>query len=87
MLDLEPATSVLTDLVAGVGDHQLGGPTPCTKASLGDLLDHIDGLSMAFAAAAKAPMGPRRRAAARPTPWPDRPQPEMAFRSIRWLTR
>ncbi|MGI8752325.1 MAG: TIGR03086 family metal-binding protein [Acidimicrobiales bacterium] len=58
MIDLEAATRVLTDVVAGVGDDQLGAPTPCTEASLGDLLDHIDGLSLAFsAAAAKTPIG------------------------------
>jgi uncharacterized protein (TIGR03086 family) len=52
MLDLEPATYVLAGLVAGVRDEQLSGPTPCTGRSLGDLLDHIDGLSLAFTLAA-----------------------------------
>ena len=57
MLELEPATRVLTTLVGGVHDDQLTAPTPCTEASLGDLLDHVDGLSMAFtAAAAKTPL-------------------------------
>jgi len=41
-----------------VGDEQLTAPTPCTDANLGDLLDHVDGLSLAFAAAAtKTPIG------------------------------
>jgi uncharacterized protein (TIGR03086 family) len=57
MLDLEPATRVLTDLVAGVRDDQLTAQTPCTEATLGGLLDHIDGLSLAFTAAAtKTPL-------------------------------
>jgi uncharacterized protein (TIGR03086 family) len=57
MLDLEPATIVLTGLVGGVRDDQLTAPTPCSESSLGDLLDHVDGLSMAFAAAAtKTPL-------------------------------
>jgi uncharacterized protein (TIGR03086 family) len=52
MLDLEPATRSLTDLVEGVRDDQLTAPTPCAGRSLGDLLDHIDGLAVAFTAAA-----------------------------------
>jgi len=52
MLDLEPATRVLTDLVRGVRDDQLSLPTPCAEASLGDLLAHVDGFSIAFTAAA-----------------------------------
>jgi uncharacterized protein (TIGR03086 family) len=57
MLDLEPATSTLAALVGGIRDDQLTGPTPCSDTSLGDLLDHVDGLSLEFAAAAtKTPL-------------------------------
>jgi uncharacterized protein (TIGR03086 family) len=57
MLDLAPATRTLTDLVRGVRSDQLGGPTPCEAMSVGDLLDHVDGFSLAFAAAAaKTPL-------------------------------
>jgi uncharacterized protein (TIGR03086 family) len=57
MLDLEPATTTLAGLLGGVRDDQLGGPTPCADTSLGDLLDHVDGLSLAFtAAASKTPL-------------------------------
>jgi len=52
MLNLEPATRTLAGLVAGVRDDQLGTPTPCRDVSLGDLLDHVDGLSLAFTASA-----------------------------------
>ncbi|AYY14853.1 TIGR03086 family protein [Actinobacteria bacterium YIM 96077] len=52
MLDLEPATRELAGLVQGIRDEQLDAPTPCSDMSVGDLLDHIDGLSLAFAAAA-----------------------------------
>jgi uncharacterized protein (TIGR03086 family) len=52
MFDLEPATSVLSNLVARVSDDQLAGPTPCTETSVGGMLDHIRGLSVAFAVAA-----------------------------------
>ena len=37
----------------GVADDQLTGPTPCPAYSVADLLDHIGGLSVAFAAAAR----------------------------------
>ena len=57
MLDLTPATQELTRLVRGVRDDQLGGPTPCPEITLGALLDHVDGLAVAFAgAAAKQPV-------------------------------
>lgn len=56
MLDLEPVTRMLGDLVTGVRDEQLTAPTPCAQACLGDLIDHVDGFSLAFtAAAAKTP--------------------------------
>jgi uncharacterized protein (TIGR03086 family) len=53
LLDLEPATQALTRVVTGVRYDQLTAPTPCPEATVGDLLDHIDGLSLAFAAAAR----------------------------------
>lgn len=43
----------MTDLVLGVRDDQLNGPTPCVGTSVGAMLDHIDGLALAFTAAAK----------------------------------
>ena len=52
MLDLTPATGTLTDLVAGIGDDQLGAPTPCRGTTVADLLDHLDGLCLAFTGAA-----------------------------------
>ncbi len=53
MLDLEPATRVLTKVVNGVGEDQLSAPTPCSDSSLGALLDHVDGLAQAFTAGAR----------------------------------
>jgi uncharacterized protein (TIGR03086 family) len=66
MLDLEPATATMTRLVRGVRDDQLAAPTPCREVTVGDLLDHVDQLSLAFrAAAAKAPpAGARQRPSA-----------------------
>jgi uncharacterized protein (TIGR03086 family) len=62
MIDLGPATRELSDLVAGVQDDQLDASTPCPAMSLGALLDHIDGLSLAFTAAAtKTELPPDRQ--------------------------
>src|SRR3954468_9490575 len=53
MIDLAPATRALTDLLQGIRAEQLTAPTPCEQLTVGDLVDHVDGLSMAFAAAAR----------------------------------
>jgi uncharacterized protein (TIGR03086 family) len=52
MLDLQPATDALSALVRGVRDDQLGLPTPSPGRTVADLLDHIDGFAIGFAAAA-----------------------------------
>jgi uncharacterized protein (TIGR03086 family) len=52
-VDLRPTTTALAALVRGVRDDQLTGPTPCPAYSVADLLDHIGGLSVAFAHAAR----------------------------------
>ena len=55
LLDLKPAAVRMTALVAGTPDDALGAPTPCSAYRVGDLLDHISGLTIAFTeAAAKA---------------------------------
>jgi uncharacterized protein (TIGR03086 family) len=52
MHDLTPATEMLSRVVVDVRDDQLGAPTPDGDATVADLLDHINSLSLAFAAAA-----------------------------------
>src|SRR5712691_3715235 len=51
-MNLEPAVQRLADLVSRVEDHVLGMPTPCSSYTLGDLIEHIGGLALAFTAAA-----------------------------------
>lgn len=53
MTDLEPAARRMANLVRGVSDEQLGDPTPCSETTVGDLLDHISGLTLAFTDAAR----------------------------------
>jgi len=51
-VDLGPAARRLADLVANVADEDLARPTPCPAYALGDLIEHVGGLAVAFAAAA-----------------------------------
>src|SRR5262249_57013395 len=52
IVDLGPAARRLADLVARVGDDELGKATPCPSYTLGDLIEHVGGLALAFTAAA-----------------------------------
>lgn len=53
MVDLTPAAQRLADLVARVSDDEMGRPTPCPAYTLGDLVEHVGGLALAFRAAAE----------------------------------
>jgi uncharacterized protein (TIGR03086 family) len=53
MVDLGPAAIQLAGLVTRVPDAELGNPTPCPAYTLGDLIDHVGGLALAFTAAAR----------------------------------
>ena len=57
-LDFRPTTRELARLVRGVGDHQLGDPTPCPDYSVADLVDHIGGLALAFTLSARKEKNP-----------------------------
>jgi uncharacterized protein (TIGR03086 family) len=53
VVDLGPAVRRLADLVANVKDDALDRPTPCPAYSLGDLIEHVGGLALAFTAAGR----------------------------------
>jgi uncharacterized protein (TIGR03086 family) len=55
--DLTPAARRMAAVVATVPDDALGAPTPCSHYSVGDLLDHIGGLTIAFTRAAQKDLG------------------------------
>jgi uncharacterized protein (TIGR03086 family) len=57
MVDLEPAAQRMAGLIGGVPAELLDGPTPCPAYSLGDLVDHIGGLTLAFTGAATKAAG------------------------------
>ena len=52
-VDLGPAARRLADLVANVKDDALDRPTPCPAYKLGDLIEHVGGMALAFAAAGR----------------------------------
>jgi uncharacterized protein (TIGR03086 family) len=52
LIDLGPATATMRRLVLGTRDDQLTDPTPCTDYTVGDLVHHIGGLTLAFTGAA-----------------------------------
>jgi uncharacterized protein (TIGR03086 family) len=57
LLDLGPATRLTASVVAAVDDETLDDPTPCPEYAVRDILAHLDGLSLAFAAAAGKDFG------------------------------
>lgn len=52
ILDLDPPARQVTKLVNSVRDDQLAARTPCGEYTVGDLLDHLMGLTIAFRNAA-----------------------------------
>ena len=78
LLDLEPAARRMADLIAGVAPESLDATTPCPKYSLGDLVDHVGGLSLAFTAAATKALGPDSSQA---------PDPQASRLGDDWRTR
>ncbi len=52
MLDLESPARQLKTLLDGITDDQLAARTPCGSYTVGDLLDHLMALTVAFRTAA-----------------------------------
>jgi uncharacterized protein (TIGR03086 family) len=53
MIDIHPAVQRTINVVTSVGDRQLGLPTPCPDANVGDLIDHLGVFAVRFVAAAR----------------------------------
>src|SRR3954452_16705512 len=79
-LDFDPPVRELRALLLGVDDDELIMPTPCPDWSVAALLDHLIGLSFAFAQAA------RKRTDAPGTGGPP-PAPSSAHLSPHWRSR
>jgi uncharacterized protein (TIGR03086 family) len=84
MFDLGPAAEQMTRILGGLHDGQLAQPTPCPEYSIGDLVDHVAGLSVAFTAAATKQAIPE----ADRTPSADASRLDPAWREVipSWLT-
>ena len=67
MTDLGPAAENLCALIEAVPEDDLGRPTPCPEYTVGDLLHHMAGLTMAFGGAAVKARGE----SAEMLPWGD----------------
>ncbi|MEU6314011.1 TIGR03086 family metal-binding protein [Streptomyces sp. NPDC047014] len=56
--ELAEQARIVARLAAGVPDARLDAPTPCPAYTVGDLLDHIRGLAIAFRHAGRKDLGP-----------------------------
>ncbi|NPD03154.1 TIGR03086 family protein [Nocardioides sp. zg-1308] len=74
LVDLGPAGERLLAVAANVTDDQLGAPTPCEGRSVGQLVQHLVGLTGAFRAAADKDFGPWTDTDPDDAGWPD-PEP------------
>jgi uncharacterized protein (TIGR03086 family) len=85
--DLAPQTAEVARVVAGVRNDQLTDPTPCAGTSVAALLDHLDGLTVAFRRAAeKAPQagGPSADAAHLAPDWRTRLPEQLGALAAAW---
>ena len=71
LVDLGPAGERLSDVAANVDDDQLASPTPCEGRTVGHLLGHLVGLTIAFRAAADKDFGPLTDISPDDAGWPD----------------
>jgi uncharacterized protein (TIGR03086 family) len=90
VIDLKPAAARLAELVTAVPDSALDNRTPCSEYTVGDLLDHIRGVTVAFGGAAEkargesATMGPAGNAADLPTGWREALPQQILRLAERW---
>ena len=71
LVDLGPAGERLVAVAANVTDDQLDDPTPCEGRTVGQLVQHLVGLTLAFRAAADKDLGPLTDTSPDAAGWPD----------------
>jgi uncharacterized protein (TIGR03086 family) len=89
MIDLTPSAERMTALLGAITDDQLDRPTPCPDACLGDLIDHVGTLTIAFAGKAgdnSSPSGPPPKpdAANLETGWRERIARDLGSLATAW---
>jgi uncharacterized protein (TIGR03086 family) len=90
MTDLGPAAQRVADLLATTRDEQLTAETPCPHYSVGDLIDHIDGIARAFREAATkkfpetGPRGPVGDASSLRSDWRTQIPDDLAQLAAAW---
>jgi uncharacterized protein (TIGR03086 family) len=57
MIDFSPACKRTSELLTNITDADLAATTPCADFSVGDVVHHLGGLALAFAAAARKDRG------------------------------
>ncbi|WP_020667479.1 TIGR03086 family metal-binding protein [Amycolatopsis nigrescens] len=57
MIDLKPACHRMITLLDRIADDQLTSPTPCAEYDVGDLIGHLDEVSLGFTAVARKEVG------------------------------
>ncbi|HEX2143059.1 MAG TPA: TIGR03086 family metal-binding protein [Glycomyces sp.] len=62
MIDFKTVTDQVAGLLARVQDERLSDPTPCEDYTVGQLLNHLIGLCLAFTSAARGETGPHNDA-------------------------
>lgn len=57
MIDMTSACTRTSAVLTAVEDHQLGGTSPCEDLTVAEVIAHVGGLGVAFAAAARKDVG------------------------------
>ncbi len=89
-MDFGPAARRLADLLGGVTDDMLDRATPCPAYRLGDLIEHLGGMTLAFTAAASKAGGatgstpPSGQASRLPADWRARIPRDLAALADAW---
>jgi uncharacterized protein (TIGR03086 family) len=89
-LDFAPAATAVARVVEGVRDDQLGDKTPCPAMTVADLLDHLDGLCLAFTSAARkdgVPGEPSSDGSRLPGDWRSEISARLAVLADAWTDR
>ncbi|NKZ06889.1 TIGR03086 family metal-binding protein [Actinomadura latina] len=88
--DIAPAARRMAALLTDLPDHRLTAATPCAEMSLGTLIDHVNGLALAFTWAAEksVPDGgsqpPSADAASLPPDWRARIPEQLDALAAAW---